>query len=99
MSIILVCGALVFTRIAIQLVLVTPRFEYDPTSPHKGYMVVTVPKEDDDPVEFSVPIEPTSDILAEWPMCVACLATLFPPCVLIYLLKTKNSGMYNVRSL
>ena len=48
-----------------QMVLIEPHLEYDPSSPTNGQMVVSVPRGDGF-VQFSLPIEPTKDVLARW---------------------------------
>ncbi|KIP10154.1 hypothetical protein PHLGIDRAFT_66205 [Phlebiopsis gigantea 11061_1 CR5-6] len=54
-----------------QLVMIHPRIQYDASSPTKGQLVISVPSEMG-PVSFSVPLEPTSDILASWPIIEEC---------------------------
>ena len=51
----------------IQLVMIHPKIHYDASSPTKGKLVISVPS-DAGPISFSVPLEPTPDILASWPM-------------------------------
>lgn len=48
-----------------KLVLVEPELRYDASSSTQGKLVVTV-RPASGPVSFSVPIEPTPDILAQW---------------------------------
>ena len=50
-----------------QLVLIDPKLQYDPASPTKGRLVVNVPLSSGT-VALTVPIEPTPDILANWPL-------------------------------
>ena len=52
-----------------QLVLIEPRLAYDPFSEHGGLLIVTVPKGNDF-ATFSLPIEPTPDILDQWTLYV-----------------------------
>lgn len=50
-----------------QLVLIDPKLQYDLASPTKGRLVVNVPLSSGT-VALTVPIEPTPDILANWPL-------------------------------
>lgn len=47
------------------MVLITPRIEADPTSPYGGYLTVSFP-EDSHCETFSIPLNPTPDILDNW---------------------------------
>lgn len=51
----------------LQVVLIEPRLQYDAGSASRGNLVVTVP-DDNGGASFAVPIEPTKDVLASWPM-------------------------------
>ncbi|KAI8980592.1 hypothetical protein BD414DRAFT_101261 [Trametes punicea] len=54
-----------------KMVLITPRVEVDPTSPHGGRLVVSFP-EDSKCETFSVPLYPTQAMLASWPIIEDC---------------------------
>ncbi len=58
-----------------QMVLITPRIEPDSASPHGGRLVISFP-EDSGCEAFSVPLNPTPDILANWPMYVVMSVSL-----------------------
>ncbi|KAF7798513.1 hypothetical protein EIP86_009734 [Pleurotus ostreatoroseus] len=55
-----------------KLVLIEPRLAYDPFSEHGGLLIVTVPKGNDF-ATFSLPIEPTPDILDQWNLIEECV--------------------------
>jgi uncharacterized protein len=64
--------AIITAREIPKMVLIEPQFVYDPTSPHRGSLVVSVPSGEDDSVQFSVPIDPTPSILIDWPSLEEC---------------------------
>jgi hypothetical protein len=50
-----------------QMVLISPRIEKDGSSPFKGTLDITVPT-DPNIKNFSIPLEPTLEILEKWQM-------------------------------
>ncbi|KAI0686817.1 MOSC N-terminal beta barrel domain-containing protein [Cytidiella melzeri] len=54
-----------------KMVLIEPRLQYDITSPFNGQLVVAVPN-GDRPESFSVPIQPTPDLLLSWSIILNC---------------------------
>lgn len=48
-----------------KLILIEPKLQYDSLSPTNGKLVVTV-RPESGPISFSVPIEPTPDMLSQW---------------------------------
>ncbi|PIL31071.1 hypothetical protein GSI_05767 [Ganoderma sinense ZZ0214-1] len=59
--------AVITAREVAKMVLITPRIEPDSASPYGGRLVVSFP-EDSGCETFSVPLNPTPDILATWPI-------------------------------
>ncbi|KAI0076832.1 hypothetical protein K474DRAFT_1597320 [Panus rudis PR-1116 ss-1] len=54
-----------------KLVLIQTRLDVDPSDPHGGRLVITVPMKNG-PVVLSVPINPTPDVLKSWPIVSDC---------------------------
>ncbi|KAF9469582.1 MOSC N-terminal beta barrel domain-containing protein [Collybia nuda] len=48
-----------------RLVLIVPTIEFDETAPHKGLIHVNFPEDSDTP-SFSIPLEPTEEMLSTW---------------------------------
>ncbi|KAI0779027.1 hypothetical protein BD413DRAFT_601634 [Trametes elegans] len=63
--------AVITAREVSKMVLITPRVEPDAGSPYGGRLVVSFP-EDSDCETFSVPLYPTADMLADWPIIEDC---------------------------
>ncbi|KAJ8455924.1 hypothetical protein ONZ51_g12296 [Trametes cubensis] len=55
----------------IKMVLITPKVEVDVASPYGGRLTVSFPA-DSDCETFSVPLNPTDDLLASWPVIEEC---------------------------
>ncbi|KAI0652725.1 MOSC N-terminal beta barrel domain-containing protein [Trametes meyenii] len=62
---------IITAREVAKMVLITPRVEADATSPHGGKLVISFP-EDSDCETFSVPLYPTEELLADWPIIEDC---------------------------
>ncbi|OSD01165.1 hypothetical protein PYCCODRAFT_1413093 [Trametes coccinea BRFM310] len=54
-----------------KMVLITPRIEVDATSPYGGRLVVSFP-DDSDCETFAIPLWPTQEMLADWPIIEDC---------------------------
>ncbi|KAI9067205.1 hypothetical protein FKP32DRAFT_1588842 [Trametes sanguinea] len=54
-----------------KMVLISPRIEVDPSSPYGGRLVVSFP-EDSGCETFAVPLSPTQEMLADWPIIEDC---------------------------
>jgi len=54
-----------------RMVLIEPKLHYDPSSPYNGKLIVSVP-DGEKSRSFSVPIEPTPDVLTSWQMIEKC---------------------------
>ncbi|KAI0325427.1 hypothetical protein GY45DRAFT_1330328 [Cubamyces sp. BRFM 1775] len=54
-----------------KMVLITPKVEVDAASPYGGRLTVSFPA-DSDCETFSVPLNPTDDLLADWPVIEDC---------------------------
>ncbi|KAI0658302.1 MOSC N-terminal beta barrel domain-containing protein [Cubamyces menziesii] len=54
-----------------KMVLITPKVEVDAASPYGGRLTVSFPA-DSDCETFSVPLNPTDDLLASWPVIEEC---------------------------
>ncbi|KAM5538345.1 hypothetical protein V8D89_007947 [Ganoderma adspersum] len=64
--------AVITAREVAKMVLITPRIEADPTSSYGGRLVISFP-EDSGCDTLSVPLNPTPDILANWPIIDECV--------------------------
>lgn len=49
------------------MVLITPHIEFDAAAPHKGLIRVSFPEDSGCP-SFSIPLQPTKEILRTWTM-------------------------------
>ncbi|KAI0352239.1 hypothetical protein OH77DRAFT_1486006 [Trametes cingulata] len=63
--------AIITAREVSKMVLITPRVEIDTTSPYGGRLVISFP-EDSGCETFAIPLNPTADMLADWPIIEDC---------------------------
>ncbi|KAI0370101.1 hypothetical protein BV20DRAFT_944722 [Pilatotrama ljubarskyi] len=63
--------AIITAREVSKMVLITPRVELDATSPFGGRLVISFPA-DSGCETFAIPLNPTRDVLADWPMIEDC---------------------------